>query len=78
MYTLMFVGLLSVTLTFLFLRYLSSILYGCLAPVFKSSVMVRLAPVLSDSFAGGEGFSSGGPMAGVVISLVSGLGGFSG
>ncbi len=60
------IGLLSGTLTFLFFRYFSSILYGCLAPVGKSNVITSVGPVESASLGIGVGWSDEGPIAGVM------------
>lgn len=54
------------TLTFRFLRYFSSILYGCRAPVFKSKVIIKDGPMPACSFGMGVGLSDDGPIAGAV------------
>ena len=68
----MWIGLLSATSTFLFFRYFSSILYGCLAPVGNSNVITSVGPVESLSLVVGVGWSEAGPMAGFVAWAVNG------
>jgi len=68
----MWIGLLSDTLTFLFFRYFSSILYGCLAPVGKSNVITSVGPDASVSLGIGVGWSDEGPIAGLVAWVVHG------
>lgn len=51
------------TLTLRFFRYFSSILYGCLAPLVRSSIITRTGPFVLSGFA--AGVSVDGPMASV-------------
>lgn len=53
-------------------RYLSSILYGCLAPVVKSSMITSTGPLVLSGFE--AGVSVEGPMASV-SDLVKSVGG---
>lgn len=64
----MLIGLLSVTFTFLFFRYFASILYGCLAPVCSSNVIIKVAAAISEASSLGVGWSVAAPMAGTVYS----------
>ena len=64
----MLIGLLSVTLTFLFFRYFASILYGCLAPVCNNSVIIKVAAAISEASSFGVGWSVAAPIAGTVYS----------
>lgn len=62
---LMFAGLLSSTLTLRFFKYLSSILYGCLAPFVNNSVIINIGPNMTSGSCGkGGGFSVEGPLVG--------------
>lgn len=73
-YTLILYGSMASTVTLRFLRYFSSILYGCRAPVVSSSIITSVGPfVLSGSNAG---VSVDGPMASVSarVSSVGGAG----
>lgn len=75
LYRLMLIGLLPSTDTLRFLKYFSSSLYGCLAPVLlKSKVINKTGPSISDSLGTGVGLSVAGPIAGTVLSLVRGGG----
>jgi hypothetical protein len=60
------------TVTLRFLRYLSSILYGCLFPVVRSSMMTTVGPLVLSGFAAGE--SVEGPMASVSVRFSSARG----
>jgi len=51
------------TLILRFLRYFSSILYGCLAPLVRSSMMTSTGPLVLSGFE--AGVSVEGPMASV-------------
>src|SRR5690242_3783567 len=70
-YTLMLYGSISSTVTLRFLRYFSSILYGCLAPVVSSSIMTTVGPLLLSGFAAGP--SVEGPRAASVSVRLSSL-----
>lgn len=62
-YTLMLYGSIASTLTFRFFKYLSSILYGCLAPLVRSNVITTTGPLEVSGFA--AGVSVEGPIASV-------------
>jgi hypothetical protein len=57
------------TVTLRFLRYFSSILYGCLAPVVKSNMITTVGPLELSGFA--AGVSVEGPMASVSVRFSS-------
>ena len=62
-YTLMLYGSIASTLTFRFFKYLSSILYGCLAPLVRSNVITTTGPLEVSGFA--ASVSVEGPIASV-------------
>ena len=70
-YTLMLYGSMSSTVTLRFFRYLSSILYGCLAPVVSKSIITTVGPLVLSGFAAGP--SVEGPRAASVSVRFSSL-----
>lgn len=70
-YTLMLYGSISSTVTLRFLRYFSSILYGCLAPVVRSNMITTVGPLVLSGFAAGP--SVEGPSAASVSVRFSSL-----
>ena len=70
-YTLMLYGSIPSTVTLRFFRYLSSILYGCLAPVVSKSIITSVGPLVLSGFAAGP--SVEGPRAASVSVRFSSL-----
>lgn len=66
-YTLMLYGSMSSTVTLRFLRYFSSILYGCRAPVVSSNMITTTGPLVLSGFR--AGVSVEGPIASVSVRL---------
>jgi hypothetical protein len=71
LYTLRLYGFISSTCILRFFRYFSSILYGCLAPVVRRSIMTNVGPLLLSGLAAGP--SVEGPSAASVSVRFSSL-----